>query len=519
MSKDKMTNIGGYEFHVVKEGLDEAEVTDLVKKLLGNGGRADGQHQSLSSMQDFAKKMEGLATEAEKVAERVKQEAEAERSSLLTEAEQRASELVAEAEQRASELIAEGEQRASELIPEAEQRASELVAEAEKRASELVVEAETAAAAMKKEAAEVQHKARELQAETERAEAAMRSQAQELIQAAQSKAEQVITGARHLAEHRIPAVTDRMCRELGSMLDGLEAEFKAPPRSLGQTAEKASEEELEEAVPVTAEGEAEAQPEAEELEEAVPVPVTAEGEAEAQPEAEELEKLVSMLDGLEARFKASPGSPGQIAEEAFRKELEEAVPVTAEGEAEAQPEAEELEEAGGRPVPALAIGGQTAEKAPEEEPEEAVPVPVTAEGEAEAQPEAGGPEEAAPILYEGQVLLVVPGGTGALQLRRLQDGLRSFPEVKLLTQGGTMGGGSTLTLSIEKPFPLVQRLLEMPNVESIKGATPHRPQRPKSILRPFGRKPESQSSPPVIRLCLKNGGGNRTHWQPEDQET
>jgi hypothetical protein len=176
-----------------------------------------------------------------------------------------------------------------------------------------------------------------------------------------------------------------------------------------------------------------------------------------------------------------------------------------------------LEEAGGRPVPALAIGGQTAEKASEEEPEEAVP--VTAEGEAEAQPEAEELEEAAPILYEGQVLLVVPGGTGALELRRLQDGLRSFPEVKLLTQGGTMGGGSTLTLSIEKPFALVQRLLEMPNVESVKGATPHRPQRSKSILRPFGRKPEPQSSPPVIRLCLKNGGGNRIPSQPEDQKT
>lgn len=421
MSKAKVRNIGGYEFHVVKEGLDEAEVTDLVRKLLGNGDRADGQHQSLFSMQEFAKKMEVLATEAEQVAEQVKQGAEAERTSLLTEAEHRAGELVAEAEHGAHELIAEAEHRAGELI----------------------VEAETAAAAMRKEAAEVQHKARELVAETERAEAAMRSQAQELLQVAQSKAEQVITKARHLAEHRIPVVTDRMCRE-----------------------------------------------------------------------------LVSMLDGLEAEFKASPGSQGQTAEEAFRKEPEEAVavPVAPEGEAEAQPEAEEPEEAGGRPVPALAIGGQTAEEAFEEEPEEAVAAPVALEGEAEAQPEAVEQEEAAPILYEGRVLLVVPGGTGALELRRLQDRLCSFPEVKILTQGGTMGGGSTLTLSVEKPLPLIQRLLEMPNVESAKGATPDRPQRPKGILRPFGRKSEAQSSPPVIRLCLKNGGDNPTPRQPQDQE-
>ena len=452
MSKDKMTNIGGYEFHIVKEGLDAAEVTDLVKKLLGNGGRADGQHHSLSSMQEFAKKMEVLATEAEQVAERVKQEAEAEKSSLLTEAEQRTRELVTEAGQRAGELIAE---------------------------------AETAAAAMRKEAAEVQHKAREMVAETERAEAAMRSQAQELLQGAQSKAEQVITRARHLAEHRIPAATDRMCRELTSMLDSLEAEFKASPGSLGQSAEEAFRKELEEAVAVPVAAEGETQPEAEEPEEAVAVPVAAEGEALAQPEAEELEEAV-------------------------------AVPVAPEGEA--QPEAVEPEEAGGRPVPALAIGGQSAEEAFEEEPEEAVAVPVTAEWEGEARPEAVEQEEAAPILYEGRVLLVVPGGTGALELRRLQDGLRSFPEVKILTQGGTMGGGSTLTLSVEKPIPLIQYLLEMPNVESAKGATPDRPQRPKGILRPFGRKPEPHSSPPVVRLCLKNGGGNPTPRQPQDQE-
>ncbi len=144
--------------------------------------------------------------------------------------------------------------------------------------------------------------------------------------------------------------------------------------------------------------------------------------------------------------------------------------------------------------------------------------PVTAEGEAEAQPEAVEQEEAAPILYEGRVLLVVPGGTGALELRRLQDRLCSFPEVKILTQGGTMGGGSTLTLSVEKPLPLIQRLLEMPHVESAKGAMPDRPQRPKGILRPFGRKPAAQSSPPVIRLCLKNGGGNPIPRQPQDQE-
>jgi len=177
-----------------------------------------------------------------------------------------------------------------------------------------------------------------------------------------------------------------------------------------------------------------------------------------------------MVDGLEVELKASPGWQGQSAEEPF------------------------------------------------EEPAEAVAVPVTAEGEAEAQLEATELEETAPVLYEGQVLLVVPAGTSALDLGRLQNRLRSLSEVKIVSQFGNMGGGSTLALSVERPLPLIQRLIEMPNVESAKEASPNRPERPKGILRPFGRKSKAQPSPPVIRLCLKNGSSNPTPRQPRDQE-
>jgi len=205
MSKAKVRNIGGYEFHVVKEGLDEAEVTDLVRKLLGNGGRADGQHQSLSSMQEFAKKMEVLAAEAEQVAEHVKQEAHEKRTRMLTEAQQQARELIAGAE--------------------------------------------TVAATMREDAAEAARKVDELVTESERTLAAMKRQAQDLLQATQSRAEQVIAMTRDLALHGIPGAAGRVCQELVSMLDGLEAQVQAPPPPglQGQSAEKAFEEEPEEA--------------------------------------------------------------------------------------------------------------------------------------------------------------------------------------------------------------------------------------------------------------------------------
>ena len=329
MSKDKVANIEGYEFHIVNEGLDAAEVTDFVKKFL-----------SLSSLQEFGRKMEAVAAEAEQVAGQVKKE----------------------------------------TIRQAKAEKTRLLAEAEQRARELMAEAETAAAAIRKEAAEEEQRARELMAETEKAETAIRGRVQELLQVAQSKAEQVIARIRHLMEHGICVATDRMYQE-----------------------------------------------------------------------------FVSMLDGLEAELKASPGWQGQSAEE------------------------------------------------PSEEPEEAVAVPVSAEGEAEAQPEATDLEEEAPVLYEGRVLLVVPGGTSALELRHLEDRLRIFPEVKIVSQSQTMGGGNALALSVERPLPLIQHLIEMPNVESAKEAT-------YGILDYLGPKPERR--PPVIRVCLKNVSTNPLPRRP-----
>ena len=106
------------------------------------------------------------------------------------------------------------------------------------------------------------------------------------------------------------------------------------------------------------------------------------------------------------------------------------------------------------------------------------------------------------MLYQGRVLLVVPPETSSLELGRLQNGLRASLGVRIITQVGTIGGGSTLVLSVEKPLPLIQRLIEMPNVESAMEATDTA-----AILRPFWRKSDERRQPPVIRVGLKNASG------------
>ena len=415
MSADKVTNIGGYEFHIVKEGLDVAEVTDFVEKSLAEVGGANGEHQSLFPLQDFAKKMEVLAAEAEQVAGQVKQE-------TIRQAQAEEARLLAEAEQRARELMAETETAAAAIRKEA--------AEEEQRARKLMAETETAAAAIRKEAAEEEQRARELMAETERAGTAMRRQAQELLQMAKSKAEQVIARTPHLMEHGIRVATDRMYQELVSMVDVLEAEVKASPGWQGQSAEEAFEEPEEAvAMPATAEGEAEAQPGATRLED------KGRPKAEAQPEATRLE---------------DKGRP----------------------KAEAQPEATRLEDKG-RP-------------------------------KAEAQPEATRLEDKGPILYQGQVLLsVTPEASGGLELQRLRYRLPAFPGVNIVGEFGDIEGGRTLVLHIEKPFPLIQRLIEMSDVASAKDA-----RLSESFLAPFMRKSKALESAPVIRLRLKNASSN-----------
>jgi hypothetical protein len=138
---------------------------------------------------------------------------------------------------------------------------------------------------------------------------------------------------------------------------------------------------------------------------------------------------------------------------------------------------------------------------------------------AEAQPDAIEQEEAAPILYEGRVLLVVPAGTSELELERWQDQLRNFPEIRIVNQWATIAGDTTLLLSVDKPFQLVQRLMDIPNVESAKDTTPDWARRPRGTPSSLGHKPQPQASALVIQVHLKSDGGNHSSQEVQDQES
>jgi hypothetical protein len=85
----------------------------------------------------------------------------------------------------------------------------------------------------------------------------------------------------------------------------------------------------------------------------------------------------------------------------------------------------------------------------------------------------------------------------------LRYGLGAFSEVEIASQFATAEGGHTLVLSVKKPFPLIQCLMNMPDVEEAKDA-----RLTKGFLHPFRSRSKALASAPVIRLRLKSASSN-----------
>ena len=84
-------DLGGWELRRVKDGLDEAQVTSLVNELIGQRDTLSQRTEHLSSLTKLAEK---TVTEADNLAEAMKQEAldqaKAEAALVITRAEEQA---------------------------------------------------------------------------------------------------------------------------------------------------------------------------------------------------------------------------------------------------------------------------------------------------------------------------------------------------------------------------------------------------------------------------------------------
>ena len=146
-TSDKLKEIWGQKFRLVKNGLDEAEVASFISTLTRQKNELAGKLEHLSALTKLA---ESTVVEAEKQAKsirmQVEEEAKAQAASIIAEAEEQAKsegdKIIAESKQRAEEVrqtgVALAERQAEETIKNAEARAGEVKRVAEEEASRIV---------------------------------------------------------------------------------------------------------------------------------------------------------------------------------------------------------------------------------------------------------------------------------------------------------------------------------------------------------------------------------------------
>jgi vacuolar-type H+-ATPase subunit H len=167
-TSDKLKEIGGQKFRIVKNGLDEAEVSSFVSALTRQNNELASKLEHLSALTKLA---ESTVVEAEKQAKSIRmqteKEAKAQAASIIATAEEQAKsegdKIVAESKQRAEEVrqtgVALAERQAEETIKNAEARAGEVKRMAEEEASRIAAGATEKA---KKEAMLIAQQANQL---------------------------------------------------------------------------------------------------------------------------------------------------------------------------------------------------------------------------------------------------------------------------------------------------------------------------------------------------------------------
>jgi vacuolar-type H+-ATPase subunit H len=147
VTSDKVKEMGGQRFRIVKNGLDEAEVSSFISTLIHQNNTLANKVEHLSALTKLA---ESTVVEAENQAKSIKmqtsEEAKAQAANIIAAAEEQAKleadRIIAESKQRAEEVaqtrVALAERQAEETIKNAEARADNVRRVAEEEASRIV---------------------------------------------------------------------------------------------------------------------------------------------------------------------------------------------------------------------------------------------------------------------------------------------------------------------------------------------------------------------------------------------
>ncbi len=210
------------------------------------------------------------------------------------------------------------------------------------------------------------------------------------------------------------------------------------------------------------------------------------GEARPAPEAAPVAEAAAEEPKAEAPVEAPPAAEA-AAEEPKTEAPVEAPPAAeaaaeepkAEAPVEAPPAAEATEE---EPKTEAPLEAPPAAEAAAEEPKPEPPVEASPAAEAAAEePKAEAPVEASPAaeeegtgrepteeersaLYSGEVELALAPPLDAAVMSRLHGLLLSNPELKILRTVGSWARGTTITVFLDRPLPLVGVLTEIPEI-------------------------------------------------------
>lgn len=483
----EVKEICGRRLRVVERGLDEAEVTSVIGRLVEQNTELESRQGCLQNLtKQIEKVIQKAQDEASGVRAEVEKKARVKAAAMVTKAEQeagaKAEKITAEARERAR---AEAETIEAEARRRAEESARENVAQAEKQAREIAGAAEEKAKAIEASSAEraaaTAAQARQM-AETEAALAAKEAEVAALTSRLQDQMEDLAGKQEYVLS--LTKALEKAVGKAQEEADGVraEAEKKANTRVTELTA-RAEEEARVKAEATGNEAREKAKAEAEGI------------RTEAERKAEESAR--QKLTWAEERAVEMAKAAGDKAEATRKLAEEEAAKITADAREQAEQEASqtrdearrlllesrkiaesEISELKGRFLKACEGVFSEAAVYPRErqgdngemqvqtvfEPVQAAPVSLESPAEPPEAPKGDGKTS---TTFHGDVELVVMPPVSLERLLDLYRHLRSTPEIKVLYMKGAPNNAVNIRVYIPDPLPLMNVLEALPEVESV----------------------------------------------------
>jgi vacuolar-type H+-ATPase subunit H len=425
-SDNKIKEIWGRKFKIVKNGLDEAEVFSFIGGLIDQNNALTNKMEHLDSLTKLA---ERTVIEANKQGQAIKREAEekanSSAASIIAEAEEKAKNeidrITSEAEQKAKrsteEKITAAERQAQSILTAAQEKAESIKTNADAEANGIIAEAKQNATATGQQAQEILKAAEEkaesiktnadaeangIIAEAKQNATATGQQAQEILKAAEEKAESIKANAHQEANNIISEARSRAQDLVNVRVASAEKEAQS---ILEKARAKAEEESL-----------------------------------LIKQKSEQLLKRSKRITEVEIKEKLKKVYQGLLSS---LEDIDQTTIIAVEEEKKAEP---------AHPEPTVHAKAEIKTR-------EAPKQPVPLEEKVEVK------EGAA--IYEGIVELVIPPPLGLDRMLQLHKHLRNIHNIEVLNLGVSADKSITIRIKLENPTPLLSILEELDEVGKV----------------------------------------------------